>query len=305
MSTAPNALKIVKPLTVTDAMLVSSDVPETDHAAWNSDTTYALGERVILTSTHKIYESVQAGNLNKPPATEPLWWVEVSPTNRWKAFDFSNSTQTAQADALTYTLRPGAAINSFAALNLTNATSIRVRLVDPTFGTVYDKTTDLTALPPAPDWWQWFFGLRVAPTLSVATDLPAYPEADLVVDFVGGSALAVGAILFGQVRQIGLGVEVGARVGITDYSRKETNEFGDTVLVQRAFSKRASFDMTLPKDEVDVSADYLTSLRAVPCLWIGSAGYESTVIYGYYKNFEVAISYPTFSDCSLEIEGLT
>lgn len=304
MSTA-NALKIVRPITVTDAMLVSSDVPETDHAAWNSGTSYALGDRVILTSTHKVYESLQASNTNNDPATSPTWWIEVSPTNRWKVFDTSNSTQTAQATSMTYTLAPGVAISSFAALNLTNATSLRVRLIDGTFGTVYDKTTDLSALPPAPEWWQWFFGVRTAPTLSVATDLPAYPDAQLVIDLEGGANLAVGVFLFGQVRQIGLGIEAGARVGITDYSRKETNDFGDTVLVQRAFSKRASFDMTLERDTVDTATNYLTTLRAVPCLWIGSADYESTVIYGYYKNFEVAISYPTFSDCSLEIEGLT
>jgi hypothetical protein len=300
-----NQLTIVRPLAVTDAMLVSSTVPETDHAAWNSGTTYALGDRVILTSTHKIYESLQGSNTNRNPATEPLWWVEVSPTNRWKLFDTSNSTQTAQATSISYTLAPGNAINSFAALNLTGASSIRVRLVDGTYGTVYDKTTDLSSQIAAPEWWQWFFGQRVQPTLSVATDLPSYPSAQLIVDLAGNSALAVGVFLFGQSRSIGLGIEAGARVGITDYSRKETNDFGDTVLVQRAFNKRASFDMTISKSEVDSTMSLLSSIRAVPCLWIGSNQYESTVLYGYYKNFDITISYPTFSDCSLELEGLT
>lgn len=300
-----NGLTIVRPLTMTDTMLVSSTVPENDYSAWSSGTTYALGARVILTSTHKVYESLQAANTNNNPATAPLWWVEVSPTNRWKVFDTSNSTQTAQATSISYTIAPGVAIDSFAALNLTGANSIRIRLVDATFGTVYDKTTDLSAQISAPDWWQWFFGLRIPPTLSLATDLPSYPNANLIIDLSGGSSLAVGVFLFGQSRTVGLGIEAGARLGITDFSRKETTEFGDTVLVQRAFSKRASFDMTLQKAEVDSTMSLLTSIRAVPCLWIGSGAYESTVLYGYYKNFDITISYPTFSDCSLEIEGLT
>ena len=59
------ALKVIPPVTITDSILLSSSVPETDYAAWNSGTTYSIGNRVILTSTHKIYESLQNSNLNK------------------------------------------------------------------------------------------------------------------------------------------------------------------------------------------------------------------------------------------------
>lgn len=305
MTAASYALTVVKPLTMTTAMLVSSSVPETDYAAWSSGTTYALGARVILTSTHKIYESLQATNLNHDPVTSPTWWIEVSATNRWKVFDTSNSTQTAQATSISYRVTPSVAITSFAALNLTNATSIRIRLVDATYGTVYDKTTDLTAVQPEPEWWSWFFGLRVTPELSLATDLPAYPTADLFIDLTGGASLAVGVFLFGQARQVGLGVNLGANIGIQDYSRKETNEFGDTVLVQRAFSKRASFDMLLEKADVDPTASFFTSVRAIPCLWIGHKDYESLVVFGIYKDFQITIAYATYSDCTLDLEGLT
>lgn len=305
MTATSYALTVVKPLEVTGAMLVSTDVPETDYSAWSGSTTYALGARVILTSTHRIYESLQAGNLNKNPTTETAFWIEVSATNRWKCFDTSNSTQTAQATAISYRITPGVAITSFGALNLTNASSIRIRLIDPTYGTVYDETTDLSALPAEADWWDWFFGIRVAPELSVMTDLPAYPTADLLIDLAGGTDLAVGVFLFGQARQIGLGVNLGANIGIQDYSRKETNEFGDTVLVQRAFSKRASFDMLLEKSDVDSTQSYLTGLRAIPCLWIGHKDYESTVVFGIYKDFQITIAYATHSDCNLSLEGLT
>lgn len=299
------SLKVIKPLVVNDAMLISTDVLETDYAAWSSATTYALGDRVIVVADHSVYESLQATNINHTPSTSPTWWIKVSPTNRWKMFDTSNSTQTVKANSMTYTLKPGSAITAFGVLNLTAATSIRVRLVDTTYGTVYDKTTDLSALPEIADWWNWFFGLRKAPGLNVLTDLPAFPNAELIVDITGGSSLAVGVMIFGQAVSIGTGIEYGARVGIQDYSRKETNDFGDFVLVQRAFAKRANFDMKLRKESTDSVQSLLTSLRAVPCLWIGSSMYESTIIYGFYRDFDISISYPTYSDCSIEIEGLT
>jgi hypothetical protein len=117
--------------------------------------------------------------------------------------------------------------------------------------------------------------------------------------------LSVGVILIGQQLTFGLGIKYGARVGIQDYSRKETNEFGDTVLVQRAFAKRANFDLFIDAAEVDLLQTTLSDIRATPCLWIGSNAFESTTIFGFYKNFDILINYPEHADCELEIEGLT
>lgn len=169
-------LVIVKPIEVTDSMLTASNVPETDHAVWSSGTTYAAGARVILTSTHKIYESLQATNLNKNPATEAAWWIEVSPTNRWKSFDTSNSTRTVQATHISYTVSPGQVITSVSALNLVGVTSIRVRMSSGAYGTVYDKTTELPSLPAITGWWEWFFSKRTPYSVFYALDLPSYPN---------------------------------------------------------------------------------------------------------------------------------
>lgn len=299
------SLKVIKPVTLTDAMLISTDVPETDYPVYSSGTSYAGGDRVIVVAEHSVYESLASANTNHTPSSSPEWWIKVSPTNRWKMFDISNSTQTAKSTSMTYTLKANTAITSFGALNLIGVSSIRVRLIDATYGTVYDRTTNVSALPESTGWWHWFFGMRTAPTLNVLTDLPAFPTAELVINFTGTVEMAVGVVIFGQAVPIGNGIEYGAKVGIQDYSRKETNEFGDTVLVQRAFAKRASFEMKIEKSKVDSTQVLLSNLRATPCLWIGSSMYESTTIYGFYKDFDISISYPTYSDCSLEIEGLT
>lgn len=299
------SLKVIKPIVLTDAMLISTDVPESDQPVWASGSDYAEGARVMVLATHSIYESLSAGNTNNYPPSSPTKWIKVSPTNRWKMFDTSNSTQTAKANSMTYTIKPGVAITSLGALNIIGGNTFRVRVIDSIYGVVYDRTTNLTPVPEFADWWTWFFGMRTAPTLNVFSDLPAFPTAEIMVDITGTSALAVGVLIVGQTIPIGNGIQYGARVGIQDYSRKETNEFGDTVLVQRAFAKRASFEMKIEKAKVDSTQVLLSSLRATPCLWIGSSMYESTIIYGFYKDFDISISYPTYSDCSLEIEGLT
>lgn len=309
MTTESLSLSVVQPVSITAGMLTASNVPENDYPVWSSGTTYAAGNRVILTSTHKIYESVQGANLNKDPSTEPTWWLEVSPTNRWKAFDLSNGSKTVTSGttppSISYTIQPGQAVTALAVIGVENATSLQISLTDPVYGTVYNKTVNFAAVQPASNWWSWFFAQRSAPTQDISLDLPAYPNASISIILSGGSSLAVGAILIGQQMRFGLGISQGARVGIQDYSRKETNEFGDTVLVQRAFAKRASFDMLIEKSEVDSLQNFLTTVRAKPCLWIGSSEYESTVVFGFYKNFDILISYPNHADCELELEGLS
>jgi hypothetical protein len=311
VSTSPLALKIVNPIAITDAMLIDSgsppetNVPENDYAVWDSGTTYALGDRVILVSTHKIYESLQGANLNKNPVTQTTWWVEVGPTNRWAVFDNSISTQTEQSTNITYTLEPNTPINTIAVLNVTNATELQIEMTSPTAGIVYDETISFAPLPVTPDWWAWFYGQRIQNKQHIALDIPIYTDAEIRITLLGGANLAVGAILLGQQQNFGLGISYGARVGIQDYSRKETNEFGDTILVQRAFAKRANFSLLLGKSEVDSFQNFLADIRATPVLWIGSTEYDSTTLFGFYKNFDILISYPEQSDCELEIEGLT
>jgi hypothetical protein len=51
----------------------------------------------------------------------------------------------------------------------------------------------------------------------------------------------------------------------------------------------------------------LYELRAVPALWFASQNpsfEEALVVFGYYRDFSTDISYPNYSYCSLDIEGL-
>lgn len=313
MSTSPFAISIVDPVTITDAMLVSTNVPENDYPAWvggSPATTYALGDRVILTSTHRIYESLQNSNTNKNPETETDWWIEVSPTNRWKAFDLSNQSQTVYSGSsppnITFEVELGQVVGCIGILNLTGASLVSVTVDDPIYGIVYDEEYDISQVPLQSSWWHWFFGTRTqASNQVIIQDIPAYPNATITVSITGNTSLAVGVIVFGQANQFSLGMKYGARLGIQDYSRKEANDFGDTVFVVRAFAKRATYEIFLDNDEVDQLQSYLSSIRAKPVLWIGSTEYELTTIFGFYKNFDILLSYTDHAECSLEIEGLT
>lgn len=308
-------LIIVEPIEITDSILDCScsppmtNVPENDYPQWDNSVTYALGDRIILISTHKIYESLQNTNLNKDPTllSSAVWWIEVSPTNRWAVFDTSISTVTQQANNITYVLNPEQAINAIGFLNIKNASELNVTMYSPSTGSpgiVYEKTVSLTSLPSTSSWWSFFYSRDKEQNQVILTDLPSYTDGIIKIELIGGSSLSIGTILLGQQFAVGLGIKYGARIGIQDYSRKETNDFGDTILVKRAFAKRLNCELFLDNDEVDILSEKLAELRATPCLWIASTEFDSTIVFGFYNSFDILISYTNHSDCELEIEGL-
>jgi hypothetical protein len=76
---------------------------------------------VISTTTHKIYESAQAANLNNNPTTAanvPLWWLEVSATNRWMPFDKSMSAKCTLTGSIRYRLLMASTVDVLAVMGL-------------------------------------------------------------------------------------------------------------------------------------------------------------------------------------------
>ena len=297
-------MRLIRPTTLTDAMLTSSTAPETDYTAWSSATAYAVGARVILTATHRRYEAL-AASTNVSPSTDPTKWLDLGPTNRWAMFDARVGTATSRAASLQVGLAPGA-IDALALID-TEAESATVTL---TAGgvQVYSRSQTFNVGGVAIDnWFSWFFEPLGQKTSMLFLDLPVYAAGQLSVTLTRDNpadSVSCGTLLVG--RQLSLGeTEHGADIGIIDYSRKETDQFGVTSVVERAFAKRMTAKVVLATDAIDDIHRSLAALRATPVLWIGSESFESLTVYGFYKEFSIDIAYPTVSYCSLTIEGLT
>lgn len=298
-------MRVIRPVTVTDAMLLSSNIAETDYAVWSGATTYALGDRRILTSTHRIYESIQAGNLNHDPAADlalatPLWWKLVGPTNKWAMFDGLAGAQSSHATAITIAVQPGG-IDSVSFINL-DAESLSIAMVDGAT-TVYSRTVDLS-LDNVFNWYEYFFEPIIRRTDVVLSDLPVYSGATINISIASGGSAYCGEVVFGLKREIG-SLRWAPKIGIIDYSRKEIDEFGNPQILKRRFSKRMSCDLLIRSEMVDEVHRLLTELRATPIVWAGSDLYDSTVVFGFFRDFDVVIEGRTQSKCSLTLEGMT
>jgi hypothetical protein len=296
-------MNVIRPIAFTAGQLVSTNATESV-SAWSSGTTYAAGAFALYAD--RIWESLQAANTNRQPDTNPTWWTDIGPSNQRAMFDSQVSTVTTRATPLTVTVAPGVAVNSLALLGL-DATSVSVTVTDGAGGpTIYTRTVSLDDTPIL-DWQQYFFEPYDFRSQVVLTDLPMYVSARITVSIsAGAGTVACGTLTYGSVYELGES-QRGANAGIRDYSKKETDEFGNTTFVVRAFSRRMEAQLILPQSRLNFVQRLLADLRATPCVWIGSSRSELAplTVFGFYRDFNLDIAYHDYSLCRLEIEGLT
>lgn len=298
-------MRLIRPQSVTDATLTSSSVTEADYPVWNAATAYILGDRVIRTTgVHKIFERIIAGTTATPPENDSTNWLDIGATNRWKMFDSAVGSQTTKSDSIVVTITPGMVVNAVALLNVV-AQTVRVKMTDTIDGVVYDSTVEMLDNSLITDWWHYFFEPIVRRQDVVFLDIPSYGTASIEITITNtGNTAACGVAVLGVAQTIG-DTMMGASVGIRDYSRKEQDAFGNFIIVPRTFSKRANFQLKVQRNKTDGLQKLLAELRTTPVVYIGSDSFESTIVYGYYRDFDIVISSIPLSDCNIEIEGLT
>ena len=244
--------------------------------------TYAIVQ--IGFAYHKCYEALLGTNLNKfPPnnliGTSP-YWLELESTNRWKVFDAKTGSQTSNTTTITYVLVPGA-FDAIAFFNL-DATTINIDITDP----VYSGTITLSGA-----------------TEAVKLDISGSATATLTITINKTGTPLCGEIVLGL--QYAMGTTLyDPDLGITDYSIKDTDDFGNYVFLERAFSARNSFDLLFANTVIDAAFEMIAAYRATPLVWADEKD-AALLTYGFYKNFDMQIISPNWSTVTVEIDGLT
>lgn len=292
---------MVKPIEVLPNMLASS-VPVDDYPGWVADDNYTEEFRVV--HDNSVYQSVQAGNTGHIPGVSSDWWERVGPVNRMKAFDRSHTTKTRFADSAWFEVQLTEAVNALAMLECDGIRSVRVMMAHPSYGELYDVTVPMYSSPQTSSWYDWAFGERREQSVLYLFDLPTYRGAKVRIEIESASDAGVGVILMGQQKDIGFGVSPGLQMGIRDYSRKETNQWGEEDLKKRAFARERSFKLNCIKEDLDNIDRFLADLRATPVLWLLSNKYERANVYGWFTDYKIQVDYGPYCVLSVQLQGL-
>lgn len=282
----------ILPMTVTDTELTASSVAENDHSEYDISTTYAANDRVISTTTHRIYQSVQGSNLGNA-LTDAAWWTDVGATNRWRPFDGVLQDTCGDSGPITFTVAPGAnVVTAIALLNLT-ATEATVTITASGAGSpFYDETQTYSAGETS----AVFSGFATA-------------SGDTIVISIGASLedAELGEIVLGQLFYIGSSVS-GTEIGITDYSIKDQDAFGNYIVTQRAFTDTPSFEAMIRTDRAASIKQMLADRRALPTVFMAedTTDWSATLVYGYFTNLQIDMAPGdwTFSRLTMDVEGL-
>lgn len=301
-------MNVIELIRVNDSMLQATNVAENDYGVYDESTTYNLNDRAIDLTTHRVYESQVDGNLGNDPTTDDgTNWLDVSATNRWKAFDSVLGDTVTQSGSIEYTIRPDSSITGVYFFGL-NAQSVRVRVVDPAGPTgIYDETKELVSTGDVVDWFSFFFsGVDYEDEMDFF-GIPGYAGYDVhVIIDAGGGTAAVSQILLGEILNLGDTLE-GTSIGIEDFSRKERDDFGNATIVERAFIDRHDFIFRLETNNARRVKRILARLRATPALYYSHEGGTllGTAIFGFPTDFSIPLNASGYSTANLQVEGLT
>jgi hypothetical protein len=275
----------------------------TTYQEYSGAATYALDDYVINATTHRTYKSLANSNTGNA-LTDTTKWFLVGATNKWAMFDFDRSVGTSQTGPLTVTFTPGQRITAIALLGIVGA-SVTVTMTVAAV-TVYTATRSLSGRDTR-TWSDYFFGTFGQIPSLLLSDLPAYSGATVTVTLVG-TVVSCGACVVGSAVTIGQILQ-GAKSDGLNFSRFDRDDFGNSVLVPRRTVPRTSQTILFEKVNTNRIRDLRSSLNAKTAVWIGLSDqsndyFETLLILGIYKQFEISLDHPTHAVLNLELEEM-
>ena len=298
-------MNILTPLTITDAMILAGTTiaePDASETAWVSAGAYSLGQERIRSTTHKVYECVQASTGRTAlPEVDSAYWLEKRPTKRWAPFDSYTSTAASGTASMTYVLQPGY-FNALGMYGLVG-TSATITVKDaPGGATIYSNTVSLLENPLG--WWEFLFLPVRQIGKIILTNIPIRPTAELTITLTGAS-VAIGMINVGDYKSLigdgdWGGTQYGASAEPVSYSYIKTNADGTTTIVRRnaATSMRAS--IILPRDQADYALACVQDVLDVPVSWVATDanGFTGLNVFGLGSG---SLSYDSYNIATLDL----
>lgn len=262
-------LTVIKPITITDEMLISHSVDEGE-GAYDAGTTYSEGYVVMYGSNHDAFSSLQDGNVGNTPVKWPdstSYWYDEGKTNRWNMFDLTTNVQTSGTSPMTVVISPGEPITAMH-FDTLECDTIDISVSDGV-SEVYSTSLDARARDIM-DWYTFFYEqFRYRRVLSVY-DLPGgVPNPVITVTFTSSTGTAkCGGFIVGKHYVLGnvLSQSSHSRQGFSVFERDSVDP-NRVRLLKRGAVKRLSVRAFMLKNRIDSTINILDDIDGIASSW--------------------------------------
>lgn len=300
---------VVEPFDIIGGLLTSSNIPEPDASVgevlWSAYSA-SIGDRRILTSTHLLYECVNA-TTDAPDvgaAKAVPTWVVVGYTNRYRMFDQVNSSQSTRSSPLTVEITSPKGFNSAAIFNATGVTSVRYQVHTAAGTLTYDKTVEAIDNSEVLDYWEYFNLPVVQRYKFFVNDMPKSAGAKLTVTVTGNASVSVGTLVIGASLTLGVAC-YGTSFDYVNLSRVDENDFGDLTITKRRKYKLLDYNVSVEKSKLDFAVNQISRLVDKPCVWAGTDDTDdATIVYGYYIKYQQNVDAPSYCKSTIQVREL-
>lgn len=281
-----STLKLIACTPVDGVTLVSSSLPELDYAAFDAATAYMADAMVSRAETRRNYRRSGPGQSSVAPEDDLANWIDEGYIMRYRALDPDMAQPAEASGSLSVAISTGRVTTDV----------VLEGLVGSTLQITAGGSTVRTVAIPAP----------VAPFTSAVVrvsglSIPAGQAVGFVVS--GSGAVRAAYFLAGQLIEAGEVLE-NPQWGYTDRSTVETDDYGVTRIVPRAYNRRLTARMMVAGTELDTVRPLMESLRAVPCYWMIDERLASMCCVGTYAEWTAEPHSQDSATYSLRIDAV-
>lgn len=298
-------MKVIAPIDVS-GIITSYNVPASSNHAWDSGTTYALGDKVCVGQYD--YESLAASNIGNNPVTDGgVKWLNLGPSNKWAMFNKKSGntwligTKTTNPNTIDITFSPGRVVNAIGLVGVVADTVLVEMIVGG--ATVYSREISVST-KTAVNWYDYYYGDFVTRESIAYTDLPAYANAQIrVLATNSGETAEIGMMVIGNQHDLGWSIW-GTTTGLENYSLSKADDFGNILSIERGSRNTIDFECRNYLGQVGNIKRILKPLKDKAAMYVGAEDVEGTLIVGKVENFNLTFANAALVEFSLSILSL-
>ena len=273
-----------------------------------------------ITNTYYVYNSVDANvdftsvDISNPsnftvvtgyrntidmPEVGSIVWKDLGYTNKYKLLDDSLTSQTVVDGNMEMSFITTKIDSIYLFRLIGTSVNVTVTQID-TDTEICNQTTSLISKNSGGTFRGYFFNDFTFVT-KFFSEVPINFNVRIDIT-IFGTTTKCGLVGIGRSDDFGATL-YGAKVGMLDFSKKETNTNGESYFVEGNYKPTNSLTIDLPSNRTDYIVEQLQGLRAKPVIWKGS-DYTSTIIFGIFNDWTVVFSTPTITRININLESL-